>query len=201
MEIDATTFKAETDGAFSVLVDKKPTRLVKESDLLAVKESSGSKAKEWDTERATFTSKLEESSKAQETIRQSLLQEQAAKEAVVAKYADYDTWKTKVGELDKTLLEHKTSLQKHQEELTSRIKSGLMSAGVKEESLKDKNLDQLRNLEEAARLFAGNQQKKPANYEGGTGGGGSAPESNFERAKRIIAAQEEKQGKIKVASK
>ena len=200
VDIDATTFKQEQDGAFTISMDKKPVRLVKESDLLAVKGSSEAKLNEWNTERATLTSKVEESTKAQETVRQELLKEQALKEQLATKYKDYDTLTSRVGELTKELDTHKTSLQKHQEELTKRIKAQLLTSGAMEESLRDKNLDQLRNLEEAARIFG--SKGKGANYDGGGGGGNPNPETPFERAKRVVATQEEKQGRpVKVAGK
>lgn len=194
MEIDATTFKPTQDGAFEVMVDKKSTRLVKESDLLAVKGSSEAKVNEWNTERASFTSKLAEASTAQETIRQQMLKEQAAKEQLMTKYGDYDTWKSKVGELTTQVETHKSTLVKTQEELASRVMDSLKLYGVSEESLKGKDLSQLRNLEDAAKLL-GRKPDKQARYDGSGGGGASQSIPALESAKQEIQAAREKAGR------
>ena len=201
-EIDATTFKVNSDSTYSIKMDGKETKLVKEEDLVAIKGASEDRTKQWNTERATFTTKLEESSKAHETTRQSLLQEQALKEQLIAKYKDFDTLTSKVGEQDKLLNEHKTSLQKHQDELANRIKSVLIATGASEESLKGKTLDQLRNLEEAAKILGKNLQPRKANYDGDGDGEGHASISNLDRARNTIDAWEQAHGKtVKVASK
>ena len=194
-EIDPTTFKPTEDGAYTISIDKKPVRLVEERHLLAIKGSSETKANEWNTERTSLQAKLEESNKAHETTRQQVLQEQAAKEQLMEKYKDHDTLLTKVGELDKELSTQKTLLQQHQEELAIRLKAGLLSYGASEESLKERTLDQLRNLEDAAKLLGKNFQKS-ATYDGGTGGGGSAPETPTERARRILDTHDQSKNRI-----
>ena len=187
------TFTFNKDGSVDLPVEGKPIRFVKESDLLAVKGGAESKQKEWDTEKTTLSNQLTEVSKLRDETHQKFLQAQAEKEQLAEKYKDYDTWKSKVGEQEKSLKDIQDTLKKHQEELMSRVKSGLIASGVKEESLKDKTLDQLRNLEEAAKLFGAGKQGKPASYDRGTGGKESGAETAFDRAKRIIAAQEERQ--------
>ena len=97
MEIDQTTFKAEQDGAFSVMVDKQPTRLVRESDLVAVKGASAERQTKWEKEQADLTAKVAEATKVSETHRQTVLQEQALREQLSQKYGDYDTLKSRVG--------------------------------------------------------------------------------------------------------
>ena len=201
-EVDGTTFKPTQDGAFEVMIDKKAIRLVKETDLLSLKGANEERATKWDTERVSNETKVKELANAQETTRQQLLQEQAAKEQLLSKYKDYDTHVSRVGELTKEIDTHKSTLQKAHDELALRIKSGLTTYGASEESLKDKNLEQLRNLEEAAKIL-GKQapQGKQARYDGGGHNGTPPAETAYERASRIVAAAEEKYGKVKVASK
>lgn len=187
------TFTFNKDGSVDLPVEGKPIRFVKETDLLAVKGGAETKEREWVAKEQTYTTQLTEATRLRDETHQNFLRAQAEKEQLVTQYKDYDTFKTKVGELEKSVKEHQTSLQKHQEELAITYKTELISKGVKEESLKDKTLDQLRNLREAAKLFSGTIPKG-ANFDRGTGGGGSVPESQTERAHRIIAAQEEKQG-------
>ena len=199
MEIDATTFKAEQDGAFSVMVDKQPTRLVKESDLLSMKGANAERQTKWEKEQADLTAKVAEATKVSETHRQTVLQEQALREQLSQKYGDYDTLKSRVGEQEKEIATHKATLQKHQEEMAGRVKSNLLLLGASEESLKDKTLDQLRNLEDAAKMLGRTpQQPKSAQYDGGTGGTNGS-ETQMERAKRIIQEHESRHGKMVTA--
>jgi len=199
-------FAANQDGSFQVNADGKALRLVKESDLLAVKGASETKAKEWETERSTFnsekstyTAKLEESSKSSDTIRQQLLQEQAAKEKLAEQIKDHDALKTKAGELEKQVGSHKELASTYEKELAERITNTLVSYGAKADSLKEKSLTQLRNLEEAARIIGNIKQPK---YDNGGGGNGPITETPDARAHRIIEEQEKRQGiAAKVAAK
>lgn len=200
MQFDPTTFKPEQDGAFSIAADGKPIRLVKESDLLAVKGANESKVAEWEKERVAFNTKVEESTKAYDTLKQQLVQEQAVRQAEQEKFKDYDTHKNRVGELEKELGGHKEKATKLESEVATMLRSGLIAYGAKEDVLKDKTLDQLRSLHEAAGLLG--HQAKPAKYDGGAGGGGSGGETPVERARRIIEAAESRRGKpAQVAAK
>ena len=76
-----------------------------------------------------------------------------------------------------------------------------MSPDASEEAIKDKTLDQLRNLEDAANIFGnGNKAVVAARYDGGSGGpsGGTAPESPADRANRILEEHDAKRGKVRV---
>lgn len=194
---DLYTFN--TDGSINIPVDGNPVRFVKESDLLAVKGGLETKTKEWENEKAQFNTQLAESNRLREETHQSLLSEQAAKELLVTQYSDYDTHKTRVGELETELGSVKESVGKHETELTNRIRTSLLNAGAKEEAIKDKTLDQLRNLEEAAKLFAGDGKGIPARFDiPGGPGGGTVPETAIERANRILEEHDAKKGKVKV---
>ena len=158
------------DGSVDLDVDGNKVRYVKESDLVAVKEGSKSKVEQLDNERSGYQSQLAEANWLRDETNQLLLQERAAKEQLVTKYNDYDTFKTKVGELEKTVESHKARAEQYEKEVASRMRHSLiMNHGASEDGLKDKTLDQLRNLEEAALLF-GNKGGKPARYDGGPGG-------------------------------
>ena len=143
------TFTFNKDGSIDIPVEGKPIRFVKESDLLAVKGGAEEKAKEWVTKESTYSNQISEVTKLRDEAHQNFLKAQAEKEQLVGQYKDYDTHKARVGELEKDIENHKKSLKSYQEELASRVKNSLLSLGAKEESLKDKSLDQLRSLEEA----------------------------------------------------
>lgn len=167
------TFTFNKDGSVDLPIEGKPIRFVKEADLLAVKGGAEEKQKEWVAKETSYTSQVSEAARLRDEAHQNFLKAQAEKEQLAAQYKDYDTFKGKVGELEKSLTEHKTSLQKHQLELASIIKADLISKGAKEESLKDKTLDQLRNLQEASKIFG--TPRKGANYDGGGNGTDGQP--------------------------
>lgn len=195
--METTNLTFNNDGSIDLPIDGKPVRYVKESDLLAVKGGAESKVKEWENEKTQFQTQLAEANRLRDETHQNLLKVQAEKEQLVQRYNDYDATKTKVGGLEKELGSHKESVGKYEKELTNRIKTNLLSYGAKEDALKDKTLDQLRNLEEAAKLFGDGNKIRPARFDGGTGGasGGSTPESPTDRAKRILEEHEAKKGR------
>lgn len=199
-------FAFNQDGSVDLDVEGAKVRYVKESDLLAVKGGSETKEKEWENEKASFNTQLAEANRLRDETNQSLLQERAAKEQLVETYKDYDTHKRRVGELETENGTLKESVGKSDDELAGRIRHALiMQHGASEDGVKEKTLPQLRNLEEAARLFGNGKGKQPvpARYDGGQGGpaGGSVPEKPIERAQRIIAEHEAKLGKpVKVSN-
>ena len=192
------TFTSTNDGSIELPIEGKPVKFVKESDLLAVKGGAEAKSNEWVAKETKFNTDLAEANRLREETRQSLLQAQTEKEQLVTRFSDYDATKIKVGELETALGSHKESVSKYETELAGRIRHNLINTyGAKEEAVKDKDLNQLRNLEEAAKIFGnGHIQAKPANYDGGKGGpSGGVPESSLERAKRIIEEHEAKMGR------
>ena len=191
------TFKVNNDGSVDLPVDGKPVRYVKESDLLAIKGGATQKATEWENEKASFNTQLAEVNRLREETHSNFLREQAAKEQLVTKYQNYDTLQTRVGELETQIGSHKESVSKYEKELTDRIKASLATYGAVDEAIKDKTLDQLRNLEEAAKLFG--NKGKPAKYDGG-GPPGVTAESPTDRAKRVIAESEARRGKVIVSN-
>lgn len=196
-------FTFNQDGSVDLDVEGNKVRYVKESDLLAVKGGSEAKEKDWETEKASFNTQLAEANRLRDESNQSLLQERAAKEQLVTQYADYDTHKRRVGELETEVGTLKEGVSKSDDELAGRIRHDLiMQHGASEDGVKEKTLPQLRNLEEAARLFGNGKGKQgiPARYDGGTGGpaGGSVPESPLDRANRILEDHDAKKGRARV---
>jgi len=193
------TYNFNADGSINIPVNGTPTKYVKESDLLAVKGSSESKVREWEGKESQLNANLAEANRLREESHNQLLQERAAKEQLQGKYNDYDTIKTKVGELETELNTSKEAVGKHETELAGRIRTGLVATyNVAEDTLKDKDLSQLRNLEDAAKLIGpGKAEVKKPNYDGGAGGpgGGSAPETPTDRANRILEEHDAKRGK------
>ena len=179
------------DGAVEVPIDGKNARFVRETDLLAVKSGKEKSEKDWGTERSKFQTDLAESIRLREESHSQLLQAQTANTTLTEQFKDHDTIKARVSELETNEATGKDVLTKLEADLTARISRNLINAGATAEILKDKTLDQLRNLEEAAKIFGGNGGKPPS-YDTGKGGGGSAPESALDRAKRILAENEEK---------
>ena len=198
----AENFTFNHDGSVDLDVEGTKVRFVKESDLLAVKGGSDAKEKDWETEKASFNTQLAEANRHRDESNQSLLQERAAKEQLVKTYGDYDTQKVRVGELETENGTLKEGVGKFEEELAGRIRHTLiMQHGASEEAVKEKTLPQLRNLEEAARVFGDkNKQGLPARYDGGQGGpaGGSVPESSLDRANRILEEHDAKKGRARV---
>jgi chromosome segregation ATPase len=182
--------KFNQDGSVDLPIDGKPIRFVKEADLLAVKGGVTSKETAWETEKAQFNTQLAEANRLREETHQTLLQTQAERDNLKEQYKDHDTYKTRVGELETELGSHKERLTSYEGMLVERMRQALVGAGASEESLKDKTLDQLRSLEEAAKVFGREVKPQPANYDGGKQGGGSAPETPLDRAKRILEEHE-----------
>lgn len=187
------------DGSVDLPVEGVSTRFVKESDLLTVKGVSTTKEREWETEKSSFNTQLAEANRLRDESNQLLLQERTTKEQLTTQYADYDTHKTRVGELETETGTLKESVGKFEEELAGRIRHALiMQNGASEDAVKDKTLAQLRNLEEAARVFSnGHKEGKPARYDDGAGGGGGGtPEKPLDRAHRILEEHDAKKGKV-----
>lgn len=174
------------DGSVVLPVDGKKVRFVKESDLLAVKGGAEGKEKEWNDKEAGFNTQLAESNRLREETHQTLLQAQAERDSLKEQYQDYDTHKSRVGELETELGSHKEKLAITELALAQRMHQALVGAGATEESLKDKTLDQLRSLEEAAKIFGREVVPKPAHYDNGKQGASGAAETPLERAGRIL---------------
>lgn len=196
-------FTFNHDGSVDLTVEGAKVRFVKESDLLAVKGGSTQKETDWETEKASFNTQLAETNRLRDESNTLLQQERAAKEQLTTKFGDYDTQKVRVGELETETGTLKESIGKFEDELVGRIRHNLITQnGASEEAVKDKTLPQLRNLEEAARVFGnGNKNKEgiPARYDGGQGvpGGGSVPETPTDRANRILEEHDAKRGKVR----
>jgi uncharacterized protein YoxC len=186
------TFTLNQDGSVDLPIDGKPIRFVKESDLLAVKGGAETRAKEWETERTNINNKVTEVTRLRDETHQKLVEAQAVIEQANKKYGDYDTLKSKVGELEQQVAGFNTSSGKLQEELASRIRGRLLVDGATEDALKGKTLDQLRNLEEAANLLG---RGGKARYDGGGGGNNGQAETPYDRAGRIL--QEAKERRLK----
>jgi len=198
----AENFTFNHDGSVDLAVEGAKVRFVKESDLLAVKGGSEQKEKDWENEKASFNTQLAEANRLRDESNTLLQQERAAKEQLTTKYGDYDTHRVRVGELETETGTLKESIGKFEEELVGRIRHNLITQnGASEEAVKDKTLPQLRNLEEAARVFGNGNKKQgvPARYDGGQGGpaGGTVPEAPIDRANRILEEHDAKRGKVR----
>lgn len=180
------TFTTNEDGSYNFTIDGKPIRAVKESDLLAVK--GGAEKKEGE-----LLSQIAEANRLKDEAHNLYLQEQAAKEQSEEQAKEGATLKTKVGELETQLNATQESRKQLEEELLGMKRSNLaIHYKVSEESLKDKDMGQLKSLEDALQLVG--SKGKPANYDvGPTGVGVGAPTTVLEQCKSEIAFAKEQQ--------
>lgn len=162
------------DGSISTEVSGKTIKFVHSSDLVKVKDGLEANIKKLEGEATKYQTDLAESNRVRDEHNQSRLTAEAAKEQMENQYKDYDTLKGKVTTLETESASHKEDCGKLETEVTSILRASLMGHGATEESIKDKSLDQLRNLDEAAKLFGNGKKPEPANYDtpGGPGGGG-----------------------------
>lgn len=174
MGTDDLTFN--TDGSIDIPVDGKPLRFVKESDLLAVKGAKETAETALGTATTKFNTDLAEANRVKEESHTALLQSQAANEQLKTTQTDHDTLKTRVGELETELGSLKESVGKHETEIANRIRHTLITHhGATEDALKEKDLIQLRNVEDAAKIFGNGKGGKPANYDLPVGATGLVP--------------------------
>jgi len=184
------TYTVNEDGTINIMVDGKVIKHVKESDLLAVK--GGSEKKEGE-----LLSQIAEANRLKDETHNQLLQEQAAKEQLEEQAKEGATLKPKVGELETQLNAAQESRKQLEEELLGMKRSHLaVQYKVSEESLKDKDMNQLRNLEDALQLVG--NKGKPAKYDiGPSGVGVGAPTTVLEGCKSEITLARELQKKSK----
>lgn len=191
------TYTPNQDGTFTINLDGKATKLVKESDLLAVKGASETARKEYESAQTKYQTDLAEANRVKDESHTQLLQERAAKEQLEKDAQEGANLKTKVGELETTNATLEQSRGKLEEELTGMKRSTLVTQfKVDEAKVKDMNLDQLRQTESSLQLV-GVGNPKPANYDGGGGGagGGTAPTSVLDQAKQELKIAREIQQK------
>lgn len=191
------TWTPNQDGTFTINLDGKATKLVKESDLLAVKGASETARKEYESTQAKYQTDLAEANRVKDESHTQLVQERAAKELLEKDAQEGANLKTKVGELETTNATLEGSRSKLEEELTGMKRSTLVTQfKVDEAKVKEMNLDQLRQTESSLQLV-GVGNPKPANYDGGSGGagGGTAPTSVLEQAKEELKLAREIQQK------
>ena len=199
---DELTYTANKDGTLAIKdTEGNEVRYVKESDLLAVKGSS-QVAKDAAETAAKAATESQETHKVEiatastnlETTRQKLLEAEAkattleetvkagtgtAEELTKAK-ADLETAKTSGEELSVKALEYRRQIV-------------VSTFGIPADTIKEKNMEQLDNYEEALKAII--STKGIGNYAIGGGGGGSAPVTALDRAKTTLAAAMEKRAK------
>ncbi len=169
------------DGSVSTEVNGKTIKFVHSSDLVKVKDGLEATNKGLEGQVTKLQTDLVESNRVKDEHNQARLTADAAKEQMETGYKDYEDIKSKVSRLETELGSHKESIGKYETEISEVLRLSLMGHGASEDSIKDKNLEQLRNLNEAAKLFAGNGKKpEPAKYDGsgGAGAGASTPEKS-----------------------
>jgi hypothetical protein len=170
------------DGSYSYEFEAgKPTKLVKESDLQGHKSASQQR-------ETALMSQLAEANRLHDEEHQNFLKEQTARQTFEATAREVEAHRTMAKDWESKHMAEAESHTKTKEQLLGRTKSHMaMLYGVDEETLKDKTLEDLSNLEKAYQLVGAKGGKKP-NFDGSGGGavGGKPPESNDERLDRIL---------------
>jgi hypothetical protein len=190
-----TTGTTPVKPAVSEDASKVTAKMVPESDLLAVKSGKESLEKRLSEVETTYKTKLSDTEtklySTEAKVKQ--LEEQlsqanltVSQAAVLKQQLDAATKKTE--ELTGKSLEYRR-----------RIVASTYNVPV--ETVNNKSMEQLDYYEEALKALQGSRGNSAGGgYAGGGTGGGAAPESNLDRAKRIIADHEHRVGAMKVTT-
>jgi len=171
----------------------KELKFVAESDLLAVKsgrEGLETKVKQMEETHKVAVSTVEQKLFATEAkvteLQEKLTQGNLSATELVKVKAELATAQQRSGELETKALEYQ-----------KRIIAQTYQIPI--DTLKDKTMEQLGHYEEALKAVTANLPKGGGGYAAGAGGAGVTAETPMDRAKRIIATQEERQGKVRVS--
>jgi len=122
------TYMANSDGSISITdADGKATRYVKESDLLAVKGGSEQAKTSFENQVATLQAQIADTNTKLNETKQLLLQETAAKEKAVGQLPEFDTLKTRVGELTTELKTANEKLTASEASVTAGLQNTLIT--------------------------------------------------------------------------
>ena len=174
--------KQNADGSFSLIADGNTIKLVRESDLLAVKGGAGQK-------EAELYSKVAESNRQAEEFRQQLLKEQARQSEFELKLKELPSIQQKLTDATKLTETHVNRVKELESRVLDFTKNSLMQGyGVKPEALKDKTLDDISKMEQAF-VSSGVPKRGVVTYDTGTGGNTGNP-SGY----RSLADRKEEKG-------
>ena len=128
-----------------------------------------------------------------EQVRQQLLQAEAKVTGLEEKLQSADTVSTELADVKPKLETAEAAVK----DLTTKVldyRRAVIVAtySIPADSIKEKTIEQLDNYEEALKAVAA--AKTAGNFAIGGGGGGAAPESQADRAKRILADADSKRG-------
>ncbi|MFA5384150.1 MAG: hypothetical protein WC364_05725 [Eubacteriales bacterium] len=157
------------DGSVTVTLDGKEIRLVKESDLGAIK-AGAVKAEEALT---NLRIELDTANTELDKARQDILKEQAAREKVESAVAENSSLKATVADLMSKVAGHEKTSGEVKDKLTGRLRTILATQHrVDAEKIKDMSLEDLERTEAALGLVG--NKSTAANYDGKGGGSGSS---------------------------
>ncbi|MBU2060035.1 MAG: hypothetical protein KKB38_20160 [Gammaproteobacteria bacterium] len=170
--MELTDLAANSDGSFTVNIDGKSVKLVKESDLLAVKGAAEQAKEKLEAQTSKLMTDLAEANRLKDEKHNLLLQEQAAKEQLMKDAQEAVTLKTKVGELESKLSTEGVTRKTTEEQLLGLMQDRFTNLyKVAPDKVKGMSLDQLREAEKNFTLV-GLGTSRSANYDGGAGGTG-----------------------------
>ncbi len=174
MEEKTQAITFNDDGSISTDVGGKTVKFVHSSDLVKVKDGLEATNKGLEDKVAKLSTDLAETVRVRDENSQSRLTAEAATEQMEKKYKDYEDIKGKVTTLETEGASHKEDYGKLETEISDILRRSLVTHGAPEDSIKDKTLDQLRHLDEAAKLFGNGKKAEPAKYDGQGGAGAGA---------------------------
>src|SRR4030042_1322478 len=178
------TYKVNPDNSFTISVEGKDIRLVKESDLLAVKGSSDSTKTQYENQVAQYKTQLEELTRARDTEHQGWLQEKAAREPLETQLKEFAVLKIKAGELETKHNASEKTRGELEEELTGIKRSTfIFTYNADKDKVNAMNLTQLREAEKGLIAAGVKPGARPANNDDGRGGDGVVTIPALESAK------------------
>jgi hypothetical protein len=166
------TVTVNQDGSVVVPIEGKPVRFVKESDLLAVKGGAEKVKSDFDALTNQHSTVVNDWTGKFNAEHQAHLQTQAAHEQLKTTAKDLESKAARLADLEKDITAAKESGKQLSDKLLGRVKASLTSLGLKEDVFKDKNLNQLEEMENLAAAM-GKQPGKPV-FDRGSGAGSSS---------------------------
>lgn len=163
------------------------TKMIPESDLIAYKKGAQSREESLKAELNRVKEDYNTLSSVIESTRSELSSARAEKEKADNAIKELQLVATNFEEIKKQLDAEKQRNEGLTKTLTeTTIKSISERFGVPPEKIQDKNLEQLRLFEEAFELAGIKPGKRGTTLDSGNGGGGAAPLSKLEAAKREL---------------
>lgn len=187
MSDDNVVVTKNQDGTIKIAGGEITGDFVPKVDLVNVKTASEAAKDEFDKSTTKHQTDMAEANRVKDETHQSLLQSQARIEQLEKDNKELPTLQTKVGELETSLTAADEGRRTAETSLLGlKREAFVVRYKADPEKVKEMTLDQLTEAEKSYALvgFNANLTQKPANYDGGTGGGGvTTPKTQIEQAR------------------